>query len=371
VTLINTGSFVLQGKFVRRGTQVTFSDLAVTSGQSDMQGTVWIDGSSDRTQLRADLHSQSLRLADLGARAAGRDVESAATQSLLLSSAAFSPSAARRGDATVSLHARHAEVGRVALQAVDAHMTLDHGVIVVAPLQADTLDGKLTARIQIDASKDDPPTDVDLKISDAQVGQLLRKGSAQAPLEGLLRARVLIKGHGSSVHQVASTANGTVTAVLSHGALRSSLAELTGVDLRGLGLLLAKSTRETGVRCGVASFRAQGGTLAAQSLVLDTDSVLISGEGAIHLDSESLDLELRGRPKTMRLVRLRAPVLVHGTLAHPSAGIRARNSATQTAEAVALGVLLTPLASILAFVDPGLAKDADCAALALAAQPTT
>jgi uncharacterized protein involved in outer membrane biogenesis len=369
VTLVNTGSFALQGKFVRRGTQVTLSDLAVTSGQSDMQGTVWIDGSGNRARLRADLHSQSLRLADLGARAAGRDVESAANQSLLLPSAAFSPSAARRGDAAVSLHARHVEVGRVALQAVDAHMTLDHGVIVVAPLQADTLDGKLTARIQIDASKDDPPTDVDLKISDAQVGQLLRKGSAQAPLEGLLRARILIKGRGSSVHQVASTANGTVTAVLSHGALRSSLAELTGVDLRGLGLLLAKSTRETGVRCGVASFRAQGGTLTAQSLVLDTDSVLISGEGAIHLDSESLDLELRGRPKTMRHVRLRAPVLVHGTLAHPSAGIRARSSATQTAEAVALGVLLTPLASILAFVDPGLAKDADCAALA--AQPKT
>ncbi|HEY1313975.1 MAG TPA: AsmA family protein, partial [Steroidobacteraceae bacterium] len=368
VTLVNTGSFALQGKFVRRGTQVTLSDLAVTSGQSDMQGTVWLDGSGERTQLRADLHSQSLRLADLGARAAGRDVESAANQSLLLSNAAFSPSAARRDDATVSLHARHAQVGRVALQAVDAHMTLDHGVIVIAPLLADTLDGKLSARIQIDASKDDPPTSVDLKISDAQVGQLLRKGSAQAPLEGLLRARVLIKGHGSSVHQVASTANGTVSAVLSHGALRSSLAELTGGDLRGLGLLLAKSKQETGVRCGVASFRAQGGTLTAQSLVLDTDSFLISGEGAIHLDSESLDLKLRGRPKKMRLVRVPSQVLLHGTLAHPSAGIGARNSATQTADA-ALGVLLTPLASILAFVDPGKPAEADCAALA--AQPKT
>jgi hypothetical protein len=30
---------------------------------------------------------------------------------------------------------------------------------------------------------------------------------------------------------------------------------------------------------------------------------------------------------------------------------------------VALGVLLTPLASALAFVDPGLSKDADCGAL--------
>jgi hypothetical protein len=36
--------------------------------------------------------------------------------------------------------------------------------------------------------------------------------------------------------------------------------------------------------------------------------------------------------------------------------------AEQGAVAVALGTLLTPLASILAFVDPGLAKNKDCAA---------
>ncbi len=40
----------------------------------------------------------------------------------------------------------------------------------------------------------------------------------------------------------------------------------------------------------------------------------------------------------------------------------------QTAEAVALGIVLTPLASVPAFVDPGLAKDADCAALLAAAK---
>jgi len=55
--------------------------------------------------------------------------------------------------------------------------------------------------------------------------------------------------------------------------------------------------------------------------------------------------------------------LVRGTLSHPSAGIQTSSTVVQAAAAVALGVLLTPLASVLAFVDPGLAKDADCAAL--------
>lgn len=368
VTLINTGNFALEGRFARRGLRTTFSDLAVSSGQSDIHGALSIDAASDRPQVRAELYSKSLRLSDLGAKAAGRDTESAADKTLLLSNASYTPNAARHADAAVSFHAGQVQVGRVALQSVDAHLTLDHGVIVIDPLKARALDGTLAARIRIDASKDAPATDVDLKISNAQLGLFLRKGSAQPPMEGLLRARILVKGHGSSLHQVAATSNGTVAAVVSHGALRSSLAELTGIDLRGLGLMLVKSKQETSVLCGLASFRAESGTLTAQSLVLDTDSVLIRGEGAIQLDSESLDLKIRGQPKTMRLLRLRAPLIVQGTLLHPTVGIHATNAA-QTAEAAAPGALATPLAAMFGFVDAGHATDADCAALL--AQPNT
>ena len=69
-------------------------------------------------------------------------------------------------------------------------------------------------------------------------------------------------------------------------------------------------------------------------------------------------------------MRLRSPVVIHGTLAHPSIGVQAGAGLGQAAAAVALGVVLTPLAAVLAFVDPGLAKDADCAALLTDAQPS-
>jgi uncharacterized protein involved in outer membrane biogenesis len=185
-------------------------------------------------------------------------------------------------------------------------------------------------------------------------------------MQGLLRIRVQVQGHGTSLHEAAAGADGTVTAVLPTGALRDSLAELTGMDLRGAGLLLTHDARETAVHCGVASFRARAGTLTAESLVIDTDAVLITGDGSIHLDTEALDLALRGHPKGVRFLRLRAPVLVRGTLAHPSVGIQPRSAVAQTG-AVALGVLLMPLAPILAFVDPDLAKNADCEALMAAA----
>jgi uncharacterized protein involved in outer membrane biogenesis len=363
ITLLNTGAYRLSGQLVRRGTHSTISGLVITSGQSDVRGTVSIETSSGRRVIDADLNSQLLRMADIGARAAGRESQAAMSVPRLLSDASFKPATARRSDGVVNFHARRIEVGRVPLRSVAARMTMDHGTLVATPVSGDIYEGKFDAHVKIDATTDDPKADLDLKITNLQLGEWVRKNTDPPAAEGLLRARVVIAGRGTSLHQIAASANGTVTAVLPQGTLRDSLAELSGIDLRGLGLALEKSARQTAVRCAVASFLAQDGTLAAQSLVVDTDSVLITGRGDIHLDSEAIDLELRGRPKGLRLFHLRSPLLVRGTLSHPTAGIEARDTVVQAAAAVALGVVLTPLASVLAFVDPGLTKDADCGAL--------
>jgi hypothetical protein len=47
----------------------------------------------------------------------------------------------------------------------------------------------------------------------------------------------------------------------------------------------------------------------------------------------------------------------------PKVGVQPGSAVAQGGAAVALGTLLTPLAAILPFVDPGLAKNANCAAL--------
>src|ERR1700676_2633061 len=362
VRLVNTGSYRLSGKGARRGTHTLFSNLTVTSGQSDVQANVSIDSASGPRKFTAEFESRMIRTADLGLRAAGREHDPEAER-LLLSNAMLNPSAVRRGDWVVQFRGRRIDVHRVSLHEVSAKMTIDQGVLAVAPLQADVLGGKLTAHLKVDARTDSPASDVDLKLAGVQLGQLDHKDAGPPPAEGALQARVRVRGQGRSIHQVAASANGTVTAVVTHGTIRTSLAELTGIDLRALGLMLTKNKQETGIRCVVAGLQAHDGILEAQSLIADTDPVLITGEGQLHLDSESLDFKLRGHPKSVRLFRLRAPVLVRGTLIHPAIGIEARKAVAQTAEAVALGVVLTPLAGMLAFVDPGLAKDADCASL--------
>ena len=179
-----------------------------------------------------------------------------------------------------------------------------------------------------------------------------------------MQARLVAAGSGDSLHDFAAAADGTATFVLPHGEINAAFAELTGVDVaHGLGLLLKGGQDREEVRCGIAQFNIQNGTMRAQDFVVDAKDVRITGRGEVRLGPEELDLSLRGEPKKFRLARLKAPVKITGHLLKPSIGLAAGPAVKQGAVATALGVALTPLAAVIAFVDPGLAKDADCAAL--------
>jgi|HubBroStandDraft_1064217.scaffolds.fasta_scaffold11987_2 AsmA family protein len=346
VHMINTGAYRLTGKLERDALHFNFSDLSVHSGQSDLRGSIGIDSSRARPQLDVRLESHLLKIADIGLRAAGRAPPESAPP-LLLSKAALSPGGFRPDDATIVLHIDQVELTRLKLQDVAAKGSLDHGVLTVQSMSGRLLGGEAQGRGKLDVNEDPPLADVDLKLTGLELGQMRRKEGdstpgAPPPIEGTLRARIVVSGRGSSLHQVAATANGFVTVVVPHGTVRDSLAELAGMDLRALGLLMSKDTRDTALRCAIAVFKDHDGTLTAQDIVADTEPVLITGSGQIQFDTETLDLTLQGEPKELRLFHWRSPVLIKGTLSHPAIDIHARK---------------------FELVDTGKAKDADCGAL--------
>jgi AsmA family protein len=343
--LLNTGAYRLTGKLARDGSHFNFSDLSVHSGQSDMRGSVGIDSTRERSQLDVKLESHLLRIADIGARAAGRAPPDLGPP-LLLSKATLRPEGFRKSDAAIALHIDQVELTRVKLQDLSAKGSLDRGVLAVQSISAHLLGGEAQGHGRLDARQDLPLADVDLKLTGLELAEMRRTTGNPAPIEGTLQARIVLSGRGTSIHQVAATANGTITAVVPHGTVRDSLAELAGMDLRGLGLLMSKDKHEEALRCAVAVFKDQDGTLSAQEFVADTESVLIKGSGQIQFDTESLDLSLKGEPKSLRLFHWRSPILIKGTLSHPSIDVHAQK---------------------LEIVDTGKAKDADCGALIAAA----
>jgi uncharacterized protein involved in outer membrane biogenesis len=148
------------------------------------------------------------------------------------------------------------------------------------------------------------------------------------------------------------------------GEMRQAFAELLGINAgAGLRQLLSGDQSTTPIRCAVADFGVSNGTATARTLVIDTGVVLVNGSGSVNLGTEQMNLRLDGETKEPRLLRVWSPITVNGPVRNPSLGVDGGEVTAQVGLAGLLGALVSPIAAILPFVDPGLADDADCGAL--------
>ena len=400
LALPNTPPYDLSGTVVRDNLKFKVNDFKGRLGGSDIGGTVSIDADRDRPLLSADLRSALLNIEDLaaplGTQASAENKADTLAQSkgqvsdtnprskagkrarptvakadlqakdtgFLLPDADLQVKRVRGMDADVNYEAESIHTEKMPIRKMRMRLRLDDGKISIDPLHFTLPEGQFSGTVAVNAKLDVPVTDLDMKLDHIDLAQIKSKGSADAPLGGQMVGRIRLHGTGSSVHKVAADATGDVTFVIPSGQIRSAFAELTGINVaKGLDLLLTKKEDKTEIGCGVASFRADDGDLKANALLLDTTHVLVTGGGDINLKDEGLHIDLRGKPKEMRVVRLRAPIEIRGTLAHPDIGLEPGHVLAQAGAAAALGTLLTPVAAVLAFVDGGLAKNANCAAL--------
>ncbi|MFI4866111.1 MAG: AsmA family protein [Steroidobacterales bacterium] len=376
-----TPPYQLAVRLHRDGNHFALNNIVGKIGSSDVQGNGSVDlaDKDGRPRLTASIASHSLNLGDLGATL-GAGVPQPADQRkpsqtpapkqepispLLLPTFEFQFDRLRSMDAAVDFRADSVQTQKVPFKNVSFKLKLDNGVLNIDPVDFELPAGKLAGQIRLNTGGGAPQATLDIRLSDINLEQFKSaKSSAAPPLAGVMQGRLRLDGHGNSVHAIAADANGTLSAVLPHGEMREAFAELAGIDMvRGLGLLLGKKDQSTAIRCGIIAFELKDGDAQAQRLVFDTTNVLVTGDGHITLNDEMLDLNVTGKPKKFRFDRLRSPINIRGTLRHPSASLSVPAVVKQGAVAAGLAAIGTPIAAALAFIDPGLAKDADCAGL--------
>jgi uncharacterized protein involved in outer membrane biogenesis len=360
LVLPRTPPFHLTMAVERDGANYRLNDINAVLGGTDLHGNLSVDASGKIPALAGKVASRVLNFPDLGPLVGGGKAAPEAAK-YMLPETVLHTERLRLTNAEVDYSALTIKSRDFPLKGLNTHISLEDGVLNLKPLTFGFTQGKLSGSIRIDARKDVPTSAVDARITDIHAESFI-KGSDK-PLQGLLEARAVLTGRGNSVHAVASTASGTFTAVVPSGGMRHSLAEWTGVDvLTALSLNLSGDNSNTNLRCAVANFGAKDGVLTAQGFVIDTDPVRVDGSGTINLRDETLDLKLQGKPKSFQFMRLRTPITVKGSLAHPVLGVDAGAAMAQGGIGLALG-LINPLAAILAFVDPGMTKDANCGPL--------
>jgi uncharacterized protein involved in outer membrane biogenesis len=365
LVLPRTPDYHLRLSLERDGALYRLTDIDAVLGSSDLHGNLTVDASREIPVLAGRVASRVLTFTDLGPLVGGGKAAPAQSK-YLLPETVLHTERLRQTNAEVDYSAASIKSRDFPLTGLDTHISVEGGVLDLKPLAFGFTQGQLSGSLKVDARNNIPVTTMDARVTDLHAENFIKSGDK--PISGMLEARAVLTGTGSSVHAAASTANGTFTAVVPSGGMRHSLAEWTGVDvLTALSLNLASDNSNTRLRCAVASFGAKEGVLAAQQFVIDTDPVRVDGVGTINLRDETLDMRLQGKPKEFQFMRLRAPIVVKGSLAYPVLGLQAGPAVAQGGIGLALG-LLNPLAAILAFIDPGLAKDANCGPLLAAAK---
>ncbi|WP_421729903.1 AsmA family protein [Brevundimonas sp.] len=373
ITLPNTPPYRLSGALTRDDAIWTFNDFTGRVGASDLSGDVRVNA-AERLRVDAELASQRLDINDLTAilgaktqtNAAGTETTtvSSGRAGKLLPDATLQVERLRTMDGSLTYRAASVKANDMDIRAVRLGAKLEAGVLDLDPVAFTFNRGTLNGTAKINATRDTPYSAVDFRLAGYPLESIVPAANGSTPITGRALGRARLEGPGASIASFAGSSKGSISLIVPNGEMRAAFAELLGINASaGLLKLLSGDQSKTDIRCAVADFNVSNGIATAQTFVIDTDVVLAKGSGAISLKDETLDLKIDGESKKPRLLRLWTPIHVRGPLTAPRIGVETGQLIAQGGLAAVVGAVAAPLAALFAFVEPGLAEDANCGAL--------
>ncbi|WP_368561731.1 AsmA family protein [Pseudoxanthomonas sp. UTMC 1351] len=368
-----TPPYRLDGRFTRDGDTWHYDDFTGEVGDSDLSGSASITVGRDRPLLKANLVSKRLDFDDLagfvGATPkdddggpARREPPQAARESAdarVLPQTPYDLSKLRAMDADVRWKATRINAPNLPIDDMDAYLKLDAGVLRLQPLNFGVADGDLRSNILMDARGQVIKTRAQVSARRINLAKLFPDAELTRNAIGRIGGDIAIVGNGNSVAQILGSADGDIALGMGQGQISNLLMELAGLDIaEALKFMLTKD-RTIPVRCAFGDFAVKDGVMDARALAFDSTDTIIIGKGRINLKNETLDLELRPRPKDRSLLALRSPLVVGGTFKDPSFRPDFKRLGLRGATALALGSIAPP-AALLATLELGPGEDSRC-----------
>jgi len=217
--------------------------------------------------------------------------------------------------------------------------------------------------VELNGRGEVPALSADLAVRRVDLAAFFRDTAFARQMGGTINGTVRLSGQGATVADMLAVADGKAGLAVDGG--RISLLAVKGLKtniLETLGIALS-GDRAVPFNCIVADLDIRKGVARSKVLVLDTPEALVTGGGVLNLRTEAMDFRISGRSKGMHVFATHVPVSVQGTLLNPELGFDPTESIARGAGAVALGVLLTPLAAVVPLLDTGTDEQPRCNAL--------
>ncbi|MGN6659319.1 MAG: AsmA family protein, partial [Achromobacter mucicolens] len=330
-----------------------------------------------RPKLTGKLSSKLLQMADLGPLIGvpsgggpkadtdkSKDAPAKPKGGKVLPTQEFRTDRWRDMDADVSLDAaRIVHDSKLPLSDLSVHVILQDGKLTLDPLRFGMAGGTMNATARLDGSKAPLTGRIDMHARRLQLKQLFPSAEAMQKTLGELNGDLAISGTGNSVAALLGTATGDVKMLVNDGVISRSLMELAGLNVANYVVSKLFGDDEVKINCGAADLELKRGVMTPRVFVFDTDNALITITGSASFKDETLDLDIDPDSKGFRIFSLRSPLYVRGTFGSPDVGVHVAPLAARGAGMVALGVLLTPAAGLLALIAPSANDDNACGPL--------
>ncbi|CAM4250037.1 AsmA domain-containing protein [Bordetella tumbae] len=369
VTLPDTPRYATDGRLSARlkqadGATFRYRDFNGKVGASDLHGDLTFKLGVPRPKLTGELSSNQLRMQDLGPligvepnagkkAAAKGDDKAKPSGGKVLPTQQFRTERWRDMDADVALTA-----GRIVydekrpISKLDVHLVLDNGLLTLDPLRFGFAGGTINSDLKLDGGKTPMTGDAKVAVRGLRLKQLFPNVESMQQALGQLNGDVALKGAGNSVAALLGTSSGDARLLVNDGVISKGLMEIAGLNVGNYVISKLFGDEEVKINCGAADLNMKQGVMTPRVFVFDTENAIVQIEGNVNFKDETLDLDISPESKGIRLFSLRSPLYVKGTFANPDAGVQVLPLAARGAGAVALGVLLTPVASLLALVAP-------------------
>jgi len=366
VLLPNTPPYSTDGHLIARlhekgGAVFQYQKFDGKIGDSDIHGNLKYVASKPRPKLSGEVLSKQLRLADLApligadsnTEKAGRGEKSRQPADKVLPVEKFDTKSWNLMDADVKFTAKRIERGNsLPLSDLSTHLQLDNGVILMDPLRFGVAGGNLNATLRLDGGKNPMQGRVDMHARKFQLQQLLPNVASMKRSLGQMNGDAKLTGSGNSVADLLATSSGELRMVVNNGVISRGVMEILGLNVGNYLVAKLFGDDVVGINCAAADVGIRNGVAAPRLFVFDTENAIINISGNTNLATERLDLSIDPESKGMRVLTLRSPLYVKGTFKNPDAGVKAGPLIARGAAAVALGVVLTPAAALLALVSP-------------------
>ncbi len=369
-----TPPYRFDGRLTRKDTTWHYDNFNGVVGDSDLGGSAAVTVGRERPLLVADLVSKRLDFDDLagfvgappqagGGEATNPELEAQAAalaaSPRLLPDTPYNLAKLRSMDADVRWKAHRINAPKLPIDDMDAHLKLDAGVLQLVPLNFGVASGDIRSTIRMDAREKVIRTNARISARRLDLSKLFPDVKLTRDAVGRVGGDIALSGTGNSIAAMLGSADGDIALGMGRGQISNLLMELAGIDIAEALKFLVTKDRTVPIRCAFGDFSVDDGLMQSRALAFDTVDTIIVGNGRISLKDETLDLELRPRPKDRSILALRSPLVVGGSFKDPSFHPDLKRLGLRGAVAIALGSIAPP-AALLATLELGPGKDSNC-----------